>query len=81
MSTKTVSTMRKFKDGGGIRLKIVYPICCGMDVHHDFLVACIATTDEQGVTTYEKRRFSTFSNQLRLCREWSSHSSTNAQEK
>ena len=40
-------------------LKIVYPICCGMDVHKSFLVACIATTNEQGVTTYTSKRFST----------------------
>lgn len=26
-------------------LKIVYPICCGMDVHKSFLVACIASTN------------------------------------
>ena len=35
-------------------LKIVYPICCGMDVHKNFVVACIATTDAKGVTTYKK---------------------------
>ena len=34
-------------------LKIVYPICCGMDVHKSFIVACIASTNEQGVTTYK----------------------------
>ena len=36
-------------------LKIVYPICCGMDVHKNFVVACIATTDDKGVTTYKKK--------------------------
>ena len=51
-------------------LKIVYPICCGMDVHKSFLVACIATTDEQGVTTYISKRFSTFTGDLRRCAEW-----------
>ena len=40
-------------------LKIVYPICCGMDVHKSFIVACIASTNEQGVTTYKSKRFST----------------------
>ena len=38
-------------------LKIVYPICCGMDVHKSFLVACIASINEQGVTTYKGKRF------------------------
>ena len=41
-------------------LKIVYPICCGMDVHKSFVVACIATTNDQGVTNYKSKRFSTF---------------------
>ena len=51
-------------------LKIVYPICCGMDVHKNFLVACIASTNQQGVTSYKSRRFSTFTGNLRLCSQW-----------
>lgn len=51
-------------------LKIVYPICCGMDVHKSFIVACIATTNEKGVTTYKSKRFSTFTHDLKLCKEW-----------
>lgn len=51
-------------------LKIVYPICCGMDVHRDFLVACIAATNEQGVTTYTNKRFSTNTGDLRRCALW-----------
>lgn len=51
-------------------LKIVYPICCGMDVHKNFLVACIAITDDEGITTYKSKRFSTYSCSLRECRDW-----------
>ena len=51
-------------------LKIVYPICCGMDVHKSFVVACIASTNEQGVTTYKSKRFSTFTGDLRRCAVW-----------
>ena len=51
-------------------LKIVYPICCGMDVHKSFLVACIASTNNQGVTTYVSKRFSTFTGDLRKCSAW-----------
>lgn len=51
-------------------LKIVYPICCGMDVHKSFVVACIATTNDHGVTTYKSKRFSTFTNDLRRCAAW-----------
>jgi len=52
------------------KLKIVYPICCGVDVHRDFLVACIASTNKQGVTTYESKRFSTYAGQLREFGQW-----------
>ncbi|MEG6511158.1 IS110 family transposase [Desulforamulus ruminis] len=51
-------------------LKIVYPICCGMDVHKSFLVACIASTNGQGVTAYKSKRFSTFTGDLRRCAVW-----------
>ena len=51
-------------------LKIVYTICCGIDVHKSFVVACIASTNDNGVTTYKKRRFSTFTRDLRLLAQW-----------
>jgi transposase len=51
-------------------LKIVYPICCGIDVHKKFLVACIASTNDNGVTTYKSCRFSTFTNGLRKLAQW-----------
>ena len=51
--------------------KIVYPICCGIDVHKSFVIACIATTDENLVTNYSKpKRFSTFTNDLRRLAQW-----------
>ncbi len=50
-------------------LKIVYPICCGIDVHKDFVYACIAAT-VNGVTTYKSHRFSTFTHGLRELLSW-----------
>ena len=50
--------------------KIVYPICCGIDVHKSFVVACIASTDAKLVTTYKSKRFSTFTGELRRLAEW-----------
>ena len=50
-------------------LKIAYPICCGLDVHRDFVYACIATT-ENGVTAYKSHRFSTFTKGLRELLSW-----------
>lgn len=56
--------------GGMQMLKIVYPICCGLDVHRNFVYACIASTNEKGVTSYKSHRFSTFTNELRKLRQW-----------
>ena len=41
-----------------------------MDVHKSFLVAAIASTNEQGITSYKSKRFSTFSGDLRRCAVW-----------
>lgn len=50
-------------------MKIVYPICCGVDVHKTFLVATIITT--QGITPhYSKQRFSTFNNSILQFKQW-----------
>jgi transposase len=56
-------------------LKIVHPICCGIDVHKKFIVACIASTDDRSVTTYKSKRFSTFTKGLRELSEWLSSNS------
>jgi transposase len=51
-------------------LKIVYPICCGIDVHKTFVVACIASTDDKGITTYKRHRFSTYTKGLKELLQW-----------
>ena len=51
-------------------VEIVYPTCCGIDVHKNFLVACIAKTDERGQTTHLMRRFSTNTGDLRKLADW-----------
>jgi len=53
-----------------LMLKIVYPICCGIDVHKTFIVATIATTDKKNVTTYQTKRFSTFTKDLKIFAQW-----------
>ena len=50
-------------------LKIVYQICCGIDVHKTFVVACIASTNK-GVTTYKRHRFSTYTKGLKELSQW-----------
>jgi transposase len=41
-----------------------------MDIHKSFIVACVATTDGKGITTYKSKRFSTFTGELRRLAEW-----------
>ena len=50
-------------------MKVVYPTCCGVDVHKTFLVATIITS--QGITPhYSKKRFSTFNNSILQFKQW-----------
>jgi transposase len=51
-------------------LKIVYKICCGIDVHKSFVVACIASTNSMGVTSYKSYRFSTYTKGLKELLQW-----------
>ena len=51
-------------------VEIVYPTCCGIDVHKNFLVACIAKTDERGHTRHFTHRFSTNTGDLRKLAAW-----------
>jgi len=55
---------------GVFMLKIVYPICCGIDVHKTFVVATIAATNRENITTYKTKRFSTFTRNLRNLALW-----------
>lgn len=50
-------------------MRVVYPICCGVDVHKSFLVATLITTDGI-VPTYRKKRFSTFNNSILTFKQW-----------
>jgi transposase len=58
-------------------LRIVYPIYCGIDVHKKFIVACVASTNDKGITNYKSSRFSTFTNGLRKLSEWLCSNSCN----
>ena len=50
-------------------MKVVYPICCGLDVHKSLIVATIATTDKEGVASYEQRSFITLNPDLHALRD------------
>ena len=51
-------------------LKIVYPICCGVDVHKRFIVATIASTNDENITSYLTKRFDTYTEDLVIFKDW-----------
>jgi len=52
-------------------LKIVFPTCCGVDVHKSFLVATIIKTPQDSLQpSYQKKRFSTFNSDLNRFADW-----------
>ena len=51
-------------------LKIVHQICCGIDIHKNFVVATVGTTNKAGTTEYKTKQFSTFTEDLIALRDW-----------
>jgi len=52
-------------------VKVVFPTCCGVDVHKTFLVATIITTPADSLQpNYQKKRFSTFNSDLNRFADW-----------
>lgn len=51
-------------------MKVVYPICCGIDVHKSFLVATIVFVTKMQTLSYKKERFSTFNKDLQRLKNW-----------
>lgn len=51
-------------------MKVVYQICCGVDVHKSFLVATIIKTTSGVQPHYQKKRFSTFNNSILEFKKW-----------
>lgn len=52
-------------------MKIVFPICCGVDVHKSFLIATIIKTPQDSLQpSYQKKRFSVFNTELHRFADW-----------
>ena len=51
-------------------MKVVYPICCGIDVHKTFLVGTIVSTTGGVEPNYQKKRFSTYNSDLHRFCDW-----------
>jgi len=50
-------------------MEVVYPRCCGLDVHKKSIAACVIIR-EQGKAQKLERRFGTFTSDLEELAEW-----------
>jgi len=51
-------------------MQVVYPRCCGVDVHKRSVVACVLITDEAGAATRRVRTFGTMTADLLALSDW-----------
>lgn len=51
-------------------IRIIHPVCCGLDVHKEKISACLMTIDEHGDEASEIREFATFTDELVKLRGW-----------
>ena len=51
-------------------MKVVFPVCCGVDVHKTFLVGTIISTTDGVQPHYQKKRFSTYNSDLHRFADW-----------
>ncbi|KPV54797.1 transposase [Kouleothrix aurantiaca] len=51
-------------------MQVLYPCCCGLDIHKKFVVACVLTTSADGSVQKETRTFSTMTNDLLSMVDW-----------
>jgi transposase len=51
-------------------MDVIYPRCCGLDVHKRGVVACLVTPGPNGVPTKEVRAFTTMTDDLLALSDW-----------
>ena len=51
-------------------MDVVYPYCCGLDVHKRTVVACLITPDRTGKPTKQVRTFGTMTDDLLALADW-----------
>lgn len=54
-------------------MELVYPRCCGIDIHKKTIVACLITPRSDGGRQKEIRTFRTVTTELLLCLDWLTH--------
>ena len=51
-------------------MEVLYPCCCGLDVHKKSVTACVLWAQAKGKARKEKRRFGTFTQDLLKLSDW-----------
>lgn len=51
-------------------MKLIHPICCGLDVHKNVIVATIVSTDKNGISEYTQKSFSTINSDILKFHNW-----------
>jgi transposase len=51
-------------------MRLTYPICCGLDVHKNVIVATIVNTDKNGISEYKQKSFSTINSDIQKFHDW-----------
>lgn len=59
----------------GIKMEVLYPSSCGLDVHKKFVVACVYVENRKGELKPKRKRFATTTSGLRELAEWLSEQS------
>lgn len=56
--------------GDSFIMRLIYPICCGLDVHKNVIVATIVTTNKNGISEYNQKSFSTINSDIQKFHDW-----------
>jgi len=51
-------------------MEVMYPCCCGLDVHKKSITACVLWAETKGKSRKEKKRFGTFTHDLLQLADW-----------
>ena len=51
-------------------MQVLYPCCCGLDIHKKFVVACVLATADDGQVQKATRTFSTMTDDLLALLDW-----------
>src|SRR5262249_37016317 len=64
------ASAKPFRPPGGLAMRIVHDVCCGIDIHKKSVTVCLLKSGARGELVKEIRVYSTMTAQLRQLRDW-----------